>query len=130
MKAKKLLLNKSSSPRWRKEQKDRKNKNRRSQLMVGLFFLGFIFSLVVVSFLWGKAKGSVWDGQSVLTMVSQNDDQLELISFFPLQNRWLTLEIPGNTVSLVSSGYGEYQLNSWDNVSSYTFSNNPGPNVE
>ena len=57
-----------------------------------------------------KAKGSVWDGQSVLTMVSQNDDQLELISFFPLQNRWLTLEIPGNTVSLVSSGYGEYQL--------------------
>jgi len=87
-----------------------KRKKKRKQIVWGVIFLGLVSCLVGISWLWQKARGSIWDGQTSLGVVYQVKDRLSLVIIMPDYLRRVELVIPGNTMVKSGFGYGEYQL--------------------
>ncbi|AKM79150.1 MAG: hypothetical protein UX85_C0003G0053 [Candidatus Beckwithbacteria bacterium GW2011_GWB1_47_15] len=78
----------------------------------GLVFLVSLAGLLGLSFLIKLKKNSLWDGRLPMSVVESQGEQLWLKSFFPEENRWLELKLPGNTLVEVPGGFGQYQLRS------------------
>ena len=95
---------------WKGEQSKRKLKENRVRLGLGIGFLSVIFGLVLIGFLWKKARNSIWDGQSRLVVVSQFEGNLKADVLLPEQKRRVEFKIPSELVVKVPFEYGEYQV--------------------
>ena len=95
---------------WKGEQSKRKLKENRVRLGLGIGFLSVIFGLVLIGFLWKKARNSIWDGQSRLVVVSQFEGNLKADVLLPEQKRRVEFKIPLELVVKVPFEYGEYQV--------------------
>jgi len=87
-----------------------KRNKKQKQIVWGVIFLGLISCLVLVSWLWQKAKNSIWDGKMSVGVVYQDKEELSLVIIMPDYLRRVELVIPGNTMVKSGFGYGEYQL--------------------
>jgi len=101
---------KNKLARWQKEQKQKKKENVQQWLWLGGLFILFIFLLVGAAVLWKKARLSVWDGRSTMSVIYLKKDEAVMESYQPAEQRWLELKIPLNALVKVPFGYGEYQL--------------------
>lgn len=86
-------------------------KRKRTQLWLGISFISLIFGLILTSFLYQRAKNSLWDGKSSFSVVEQIDNQLVVKSVIPEQARQIKIILPSNVQIKAPFGYGEYLLN-------------------
>lgn len=86
-------------------------KRKRTQLWLGIGFISLIFGLILTSFLYQRAKNSLWDGKSSFSVVEQIDNQLVVKSVIPEQARQIKIILPSNVQIKAPFGYGEYLLN-------------------
>jgi len=98
-------------PRWKKEQKQRKEK-KRFRLARNLFLLICLALLLGTSYqAWGSLRKSLWDGKSRLTF-ALNSTSILVASFDPGEKTLNFLSIPPNTYIETIHGYGFYKVES------------------
>lgn len=98
-------------PRWRKEQKQRKER-KRFHLARNIFLVICLVLLLGVSYqVWGSFRKSLWDGKSRLT-VALNSTPILLASYDPVEKTLNFLAIPPNTYIETIHGYGFYKAES------------------
>lgn len=98
-------------PRWKKEQKQRKEK-KRFRLARNLFFLICLILLSAIGYqVWGSLRKSLWDGKSRLTL-ALNSTPILVASFEPSEKTLNFLSIPPNTYIEIIHGYGFYKAES------------------
>jgi len=98
-------------PRWKKEQKQRKEK-KRFRLARKIFLIICLTLLLGISYqVWGSLKKSLWDGKSRLTL-ALNSSPILVASFDPSDKTLNFLSIPPNTYIETIHGYGFYKAES------------------
>lgn len=81
-----------------------------SQIRLGISFLVLVSVIIVAGRFWLAAKNSQWTGNLDFSWVEFNSGKIEIKTILPEYSKFITWQIPGNTVLLTAYGYGEYQL--------------------
>lgn len=105
-----MIRSKKRLAKWRQSQELKKKKTGNARVLLGISFLLFVVSLIIASWLWKKAKNSIWDGKSFIGVIYQSGADFKLLTILPEYRQYYDWIIPGNTLMTVPRGYGEYQL--------------------
>lgn len=89
----------------------RKSKKSNSKFYIRILVVVF---LGIVAFLFSKWQSGVWDGKNKVSLVTQNNESVHVITFDPKLELITNIKIPGSTEVEVSRGLGTWKVgNVW-----------------